>query len=106
MTQKKEIHSILESGIFNPDLFTGQYSFTGSNYYQHQTHSHFIKLCERKILTKNKPPFYIVSKSIDKGFQFLSSLYPTKVENCYIAEINRHYFKVVKNDETLIIDKK
>jgi hypothetical protein len=104
--QKKELASTYESGIFNPDLFVGHYNFTGSNYYQHQTHSHFIKLCERKTLTKNKPPLYIVSKSADKGFMFLSSLYPTQLENCFIAEINRQYFKLTKSDESLTIDKR
>jgi hypothetical protein len=107
MTQKKVNPFTFESGIFNSDLFVGHYNFTGSNYYQHSEHSQFIiKVCERKNQTKNKPPLYIVSKSSDKEFPFLSSLYPTQLENCFIAEINRQYFKVTRNEDSLTIDKK
>jgi hypothetical protein len=106
MEQKNKKFGALPNVILNTDHFTGQYVATGGNYYQHTTHLHLIKVCERKTQTKNKPPLYVVSRSIDGQFPFLSSLYPQPKKDTFIAEINRIYFYVTISENTINVTKK
>lgn len=106
MEQKNKKFGDLPNTILNTDLFTGQYVATGGNYYQHTTHSHLIKVCTRKLQTKNKPPLYIVSRSADGQFPFLSSLYPQPIKDTFIAEINRIYFNVTISENAINVSKK
>ena len=106
MVQKKEINSTSSSGNLQPEHFSGNYTSIGGNYFQHSELFHIVKVCERKKLTANKPPLYIVSKTIDNKFNFISSLYPLPLPNTYTAEVSRKYFKVVKTDLTLTIHQK
>ena len=94
------------SGNLNFVNFVGHYTATGSNYYQHSTTSELIKVCERKQPTAIKPRLYLVSKTIDGRFPFLSSLYPQSKENTFTAEINRIYYNVVVTDESIEVTSK
>lgn len=106
MEQKKINKSGFQNISFTADLFTGHYNSTGGNYYQHSTTSELIKVCERKQPTANKPRLYLVSKTIEGQYPFLSSLYPQGKENMFTAEIQRKYFNIELTQEALIITKK
>jgi hypothetical protein len=92
--------------FYKPVQFHGNYTATGGNYYQHSTTSELIKVCERKQPTANKPRLYLVSKTIDGRYPFLSSLYPQPNGNTLTAEINRVYFNVELTEEQITITRK
>lgn len=106
MEQKKGINSTSSSGNLQPEHFSGNYTAIGGNYFQHSELFHIVKVCERKKLTANKPPLFMIYKTIEGKFHFISSLYPVPIPNTYTAEINRFYFKVDKTETSLIISKK
>jgi hypothetical protein len=91
----------LSKDSFNIGLFTGQYVNQGGEYYLNQQTQLLIKICERKQPTAIKPRFYVVHRSIDNKFLFISSLYPQATENTFIAENSKQYF-VVKKDGQII----
>lgn len=104
--QKNNIPSGNKNISFTVDQFTGHYDSKGGNYYQHSTTFELIKVCERKQGTAYKPKLYIVSKTIEGKFPFISSLYPQSTSNMFTAEINRVYFNVEVTSENINITKK
>lgn len=106
MEQKKEINSTSSSGNLQPEHFSGNYSSIGGSYFQHSELFHIVKVRERKKLTTNKPPLFMIYKTIEGEYKFISSLYPVPIPNTYNAEINGIYFKVIKSETSLIISKK
>jgi hypothetical protein len=98
--------STFTSANCTPIQFIGQYTAQGGKYYQNSTTNLLIKVCERKQPTALKPRLYLVSKTIEGQFPFISSLYPQSKEDHYTAEINRKYFNVVMTEETINISDK
>lgn len=95
-----------QKDFYKPVQFSGNYTATGGNYYQHTTTSELIKVCQRKQPTANKPTLYLVSKTIDGRYPFLSSLYQQTTPNTFTAEINRVYYNVVMDTDSLTITQK
>lgn len=96
----------LSKDSFNIGLLKGQYVSEGGDYYLNQQTQLLIKLCERKQPTAFKPRFYIVHRTKDNKFIFISSLYPQDIENTYIAENSKHYFFIKKEGQSINITAK
>lgn len=91
---------------FVPTQFIGTYSTAGQNYYQHNSTALLIKVCERKQPTALKPRKYVMHRTADGKFQFLTSLYPGNSHDTYKAEIARVYFIVTFTQDTLTVCQK
>lgn len=91
---------------FRPDQFTGTFTATGKQYFENIQTGILLKVCERKQPTQLKPPKYIVSRSTDGKFTFISSLYPTDQDNKFTAELQRVYFTVTLDTDKLIVSPK
>lgn len=98
--------STFTSANCTPIQFIGQYTTQGGKYYQNTTTNLLIKICERKQPTALKPRLYVVSKTIEGQFPFITSLYPQPKEDHYTAEIDRKYFNVCLTEETITITQK
>jgi hypothetical protein len=96
----------LSKDSFNIGLFTGQYVNQGGEYYLNQQTQLLIKVCERKQPTTIKPRFYVVHRTQDNKFVFISSLYPQELENTFIAENRKQYFIVKKEGQSINITAK
>lgn len=94
------------SGIYPLSHLVGQYTHQGNKYYLNSTTDLLIKVCERKQPTALKPRLYIVSKTVDGKYPFISSLYPQSLDNTYTAEYSRKYFNVVMVDGSINITAK
>jgi hypothetical protein len=94
------------SEILQPGQFIGHYTSQGGNYYQNTTSNLLIKVCERKQPTALKPRLYVVNRTADGKFPFVSSLYPQPQQSKFTAEINRTYFNVEMTDQDIIITQK
>ena len=91
---------------FVPTQFIGTYSTAGLNYYQHNSTALLIKVCERKQPTALKPRKYVMHRTADGKFQFLTSLYPGNSQDTYTAEIARVYFVVNFTQDTVTVSQK
>jgi hypothetical protein len=80
----------------------GDYQKEGSNYYYNQSNDFLLKVCERKQHTRLKPKIYLVNRTQDNKFNFISSLYPNEQGN-YIAEYQKIYYNVTLNETSLTI---
>jgi hypothetical protein len=98
--------NILSTDSFDLGKLQGEYLSQGGNYYLNTSSSLLLKICERKQSTVLKPHFYIVQRTQDAKFVFISSLYPQAVPNTFVVEKNRQYFIVTKEGETLNISAK
>lgn len=80
---------------FTPaDLFTGHYTTEGtSGAYFKNSNGFLIKVCERKEYTPLRPRLYLMNRTDDGKFKYLTSLYPIAPET-YRAEIHGRYFSV------------
>ena len=101
MIQNNNSKETPATGNFTPEQFAGHYTSTGQTYYQNNTSGYLVKLCERKQPTALKPRLYLVQRTADGKFPFLSSLYPRVEKDTYTAEIKRVYFIVEFNQDTL-----
>lgn len=79
---------------FNPAEFAGHYTPTGGSYFQNNTSGLLVKVCTRVKQEKHKPREYIMHRTPDGQFRFLTSLYPQPDPDTYRAEVQRHYFTV------------
>jgi hypothetical protein len=101
MTQKNSNALESASKNFNVPNFVGTYTNSGQTYYQNNTTGLVVKVCERKEPTALKPRLYLVERTQDGRFPFLSSLYPRKESDTYTAEIGKVYFIVELVNGTL-----
>lgn len=88
---------------FAPANFLGNYSTAGQQYYQNNSTDLLIKICERKQPTAFKPRKYVMHRTADGKFNFLTSLYPGNDQDTYTAEIQRVYFTVNMTAESLTV---
>lgn len=82
---------------FDCSLFTGHYRQEGESglYFINDSSGLLVKLCERKEYTPLRPQHYLMQRTNDGKFTFLTSLYPDVSQPIYTAEIQRQYFSVV-----------
>jgi len=92
--------------VFAPALFLGTYSKTGQQYYQHSSTDLLIKVCDRKQPTALKPRKYVMHRTADGKFNFLTSLYPGNDPDTFTAEIARVYFTVNLSADNLTVSLK
>jgi hypothetical protein len=83
---------------------TGVYQKDGPNYFFNKENDLLFKVCERKEHTRLKPKIYLVNRTQDNKFNFISSLYPNEQGN-YIAEYQKIYYNVTLTETTLTIKK-
>ena len=85
--------------------FVGTYTPKGNGYYQNNDSNLLIKVCTRKQATVLKPVLYIVQRTEDNKYPFLTSLYPYPDKpGIYKAEIQRKYYVVNYSGETLNVN--
>ena len=88
----------LEPGINPPNQnnpqhqFCGTYTAQSSQYFQNNITNLLVKVCERKNANALKPTKYLMARSEDGKFKYLTSLYPR--HSVHIAEINGVFFTV------------
>jgi hypothetical protein len=88
----------LESGTTtattnNPQTqFCGTYTAQSSQYFQNNSTNFLVKVCERKNPNALKPTQYLMSRSEDGKFKYLTSLYPR--HGVHVAEINGVFLTV------------
>jgi hypothetical protein len=88
----------LETGINPPNgnnpqhQFCGTYTAQSSQYFQNNTTNFLVKVCERKNPNALKPTKYLMARSEDGKFKYLTSLYPRNGVN--IAEMGGKFFVV------------
>jgi hypothetical protein len=100
MSKITEISQNQNNEVLLKFQFKGSYTDQGSNYFQNQTTNLLIKVCARLEYTALKPRVYLMSKTNDGKFVFLSSMYPMQLENNYKVEIQRKYFSVFYSGAT------
>ena len=100
MSKIKEITQSTDKEVLPKFQFSGNYTDQGSNYFQNQTTNLLIKVCTRLEYTALKPRVYLMSRTNEGKFVFLSSMYPMKLENNYKVEIQRKYFNVFYSGAT------
>jgi hypothetical protein len=78
-----------------PVKFAGHFSPEGtSGAYFKNTHGLLVKVCERKEFTPLRPRLYLMHRTDDGQFRYLTSLYPMPSADMYRAEIAGRYFSV------------
>ena len=88
----------LETGINPPNgnnpqhQFCGTYTAQNEQYFQNNTTNFLVKVCERKNPNALKPTKYLMARSEDGKFKYLTSLYPRNGVN--IAEMGGKFFVV------------
>lgn len=96
-----------ESQNFNSDQFSGIYTEKGNGYFQNNDSSLLVKVCARNVSTPLKPRFYVMHRTNQGRFEFLTSLYPKPGKSdLFIAEIQHRYYVVNYTGDTLKIDSK
>lgn len=101
MSKITELPNKEETQVLPREQFPGNYTIQGSNYFQNQSNNLLIKVCTRLQETQLKPKFYLMNRTPDGKFVFLSSLYPTGIlTNTYKVEIQRKYFTVIYTGST------
>jgi hypothetical protein len=77
-------------------------TFGSKPYFFNKENDLLFKVCERKEHTRLKPKIYLVNRTQDNKFNFISSLYPNEQGN-YIAEYQKIYYNVTLTETSLTI---
>jgi hypothetical protein len=105
MSKNRIIYVIPKRDNVTPEQLIGQYTAESKQYYHNNTTNLLVKVCQRNEPTRFKPKLYLVSRTTDNKYVFISSLYPQD-NGQYIAEVDKVYMDVCLTDKTLTIIKK
>jgi hypothetical protein len=104
MDKNRIIKVIPKRDNVTPAQLIGQYTAESKEYYHNTTTDLLIKVCKRNQPTRFKPKLYIVTRTIENKYIFISSLYPQPNGN-YTAEVDKVYMNVCLSEKTLTIIK-
>lgn len=85
--------------------FAGSYQLEGQsgNYFLNAASGLLVKVCERKEHTPLRPRLYLMHRTSEGGFRYLTGLYPLSEPDTYRAELNGLYYLVTVTPEALNI---
>ena len=85
--------------------FAGSYQLEGQsgNYFLNAASGLLVKVCERKEHTPLRPRLYLMHRTAEGRFQYLTGLYPLAEDDTYRAELNGLYYLVKIAPDALII---
>jgi len=85
--------------------FAGSYQLEGQSgdYFLNPASGLLVKVCERKEHTPLRPRLYLMHRTSEGRFQYLTGLYPLAEADTYRAELDRRYYVVTLTPDALNI---